>query len=78
MSSAAQNTIFDVAIIGLGPVGSLGAILCAEAGLKVVVVEQQVAVRFYLHLEYLELHSYVRSHQPNRYQLSCEALSPFC
>ena len=44
MSSATQNTIFDVAIIGLGPVGSLGAILCAEAGLKVVVVEQQVAV----------------------------------
>ena len=44
MSSAAQNTIVDVAIIGLGPVGSLGAILCAEAGLKVVVVEQQVAV----------------------------------
>ena len=31
MSPEAKDAIFDVLIIGLGPVGSLGAILFAEA-----------------------------------------------
>ena len=35
---------FDVAIVGLGPVGCLAAILFAEAGLKVVAVEKEVQV----------------------------------
>ena len=44
MSSAADHTVFDVAIVGLGPVGCLGAILCAEAGLNVVVIEREADV----------------------------------
>ncbi len=35
---------FDVAILGLGPVGSLGAILLAHAGLSVVVIERDKTV----------------------------------
>ena len=35
---------FDVAIIGLGPVGCLGAILFAEAGLNVVAIERDRGV----------------------------------
>ena len=44
MSPAAEHTLFDVAIVGLGPVGCLGAILCAEAGLNVVAVEKEADV----------------------------------
>ena len=44
MSSAADHTVFDVAIVGLGPVGCLGAILCAEAGLTVVAIEKEADV----------------------------------
>ena len=44
MTSAAQNNTFDVAVVGLGPVGSLGAILFAEAGLRVVALENQTDV----------------------------------
>jgi len=36
--------IFDVAVIGLGPVGSAGALLFAEAGLKVVAFERDEEV----------------------------------
>ncbi len=35
---------YDVAIVGLGPVGCLGAVLMAEAGLKVVAVERDEEV----------------------------------
>ncbi|HBK19514.1 MAG TPA: monooxygenase, partial [Gammaproteobacteria bacterium] len=35
---------FDVAIVGLGPVGCLGAILFAEAGLNVVAIERDTGV----------------------------------
>ena len=35
-----ESAEYDVAIIGLGPVGSLAAILFAHAGLKVVVFEK--------------------------------------
>ena len=44
MSSAAPNNTFDVAVVGLGPVGCLGAILFAEAGLRVVALEKQTDV----------------------------------
>ena len=44
MSSATPNNTFDVAVVGLGPVGSLGAILFAEAGLRVVALEKQTDV----------------------------------
>ncbi len=39
-----NNTDFDVAIVGLGPVGCLGAILFAETGLKVVAIEKEIEV----------------------------------
>ena len=35
---------FDVAIVGYGPVGALGAYLLAEAGLRVVVVEKETEI----------------------------------
>ena len=35
---------FDIAVIGLGPVGSLGALLFAEAGLRVVAIEKDTEV----------------------------------
>ncbi|MCH1556230.1 MAG: bifunctional 3-(3-hydroxy-phenyl)propionate/3-hydroxycinnamic acid hydroxylase [Pseudomonadales bacterium] len=38
------ETVFDVAIVGLGPVGCFGAILLAEAGLKVVCLEKESEV----------------------------------
>ena len=47
MTTEAQNGLshsFDVAIVGLGPVGCLAAILFAEAGLKVVAVEKEAQV----------------------------------
>ena len=47
MTTEAHNGLsrpFDVAIVGLGPVGCLAAILFAEAGLKVVAVEKEVQV----------------------------------
>lgn len=44
MSPEAKDAIFDVLIIGLGPVGSLGAILFAEAGLKVAAIEKEADV----------------------------------
>ena len=45
MSAAAETgATFDVAVIGLGPVGCLGAILFAEAGLTVVAVEKEPEV----------------------------------
>ena len=43
MSNTAANH-FDVAVIGLGPVGSLGALLFAEAGLRVVAIEKDTEV----------------------------------
>ena len=39
-----NHTDFDVAIVGLGPVGCLGAILFAETGLKVVAIEREIEV----------------------------------
>jgi 3-(3-hydroxy-phenyl)propionate hydroxylase len=39
-----ESAEYDVAIIGLGPVGSLAAILFAHAGLKVVVFEKEPQV----------------------------------
>ena len=45
MSAAADTgATFDVAVIGLGPVGCLGAILFAEAGLTVVAIEKEPEV----------------------------------
>ena len=44
MSPEAKDPIFDVLIIGLGRVGSLGAILFAEAGLKVAAIEKEADV----------------------------------
>jgi len=38
------DSIYDVAIIGLGPVGSTAAILFAEAGLKVIAIERDLEV----------------------------------
>ena len=38
------NPQYDVAIIGLGPVGATAAILFAEAGLNVVVIERDIEV----------------------------------
>ncbi len=35
---------FDVAIVGFGPVGAMGAFLLADAGLRVVVVERETGV----------------------------------
>ncbi|MEC7250944.1 MAG: FAD-dependent monooxygenase, partial [Pseudomonadota bacterium] len=43
MSNTAANH-FDIAVIGLGPVGSLGALLFAEAGLRVVAIEKDTEV----------------------------------
>ena len=37
---SAQGAEFDVAIVGFGPVGALSAVLLAEAGLEVAVVER--------------------------------------
>jgi 3-(3-hydroxy-phenyl)propionate hydroxylase len=39
-SAAGERPQFDVAVIGCGPVGALGAILLAQAGLRVAVIEQ--------------------------------------
>ncbi len=39
-----RDTVFDVAIVGLGPVGCFGAILLAEAGLQVVCIEKEPEV----------------------------------
>ncbi len=44
MSPEAKDTMFDVLVVGLGPVGSLGAILFAEAGLKVAAIEKEADV----------------------------------
>ena len=35
---------FDVAIVGYGPVGAMGAYLLADAGLRVVVVEAETEI----------------------------------
>jgi 2-polyprenyl-6-methoxyphenol hydroxylase-like FAD-dependent oxidoreductase len=35
---------FDVAIVGFGPVGAMGALLLADAGLRVVVIERETDV----------------------------------
>ncbi|WP_338831013.1 bifunctional 3-(3-hydroxy-phenyl)propionate/3-hydroxycinnamic acid hydroxylase [Bradyrhizobium sp. 27S5] len=40
MASSIANPIYDVAIVGLGPVGAIFANLLAKAGLKVAVVER--------------------------------------
>ena len=42
--SASSDKVFDVAFVGLGPVGCLGAILFAEAGLSVVAIEKEPEV----------------------------------
>ena len=47
MTTEAHNSLsrpFDVAIVGLGPVGCLAAILFADAGLTVVAVEKEAQV----------------------------------
>ena len=44
MSPGSKDAIFDVLVVGLGPVGSLGAILFAEAGLKVAAIEKDADV----------------------------------
>ena len=38
------NPDFDVAIVGYGPVGAMGAFLLADAGLRVVVIERETEV----------------------------------
>ena len=43
-SSLNIDTPYDLIIIGLGPVGSTAAILLAEAGMKVAVVERDAEV----------------------------------
>ena len=44
MSLEAKDAMFDVLVVGLGPVGSLGAIFFAEAGLKVAAIEKEADV----------------------------------
>ena len=44
MSLEAKDAMFDVLVVGLGPVGSLGAILFAKAGLKVAAIEKEADV----------------------------------
>ena len=44
MSPGSKDAIFDVLVVGLGPVGSLGAILFAEGGLKVAAIEKDADV----------------------------------
>ncbi len=44
MTSSEGSSTFDVAIIGLGPVGCSAAILLADAGLSVVAIERDVEV----------------------------------
>ena len=39
-TSQNNDSLYDLIIIGLGPVGSTAAILLAEAGMKVAVVER--------------------------------------
>jgi 3-(3-hydroxy-phenyl)propionate hydroxylase len=38
------NTVFDVAVVGLGPVGELAALLLAREGLRVLALERESAV----------------------------------
>ena len=40
MAASPVNSIYDVAIVGLGPVGAIFANLLAKAGLSVAVVER--------------------------------------
>ena len=44
MNSAEANSEYDIAIIGLGPVGCTAAIFLAEAGLSVVAIERDAEV----------------------------------
>jgi len=41
---ASANDTFDVAIVGMGPVGSVAALLFAHAGLKIVAIEKDADV----------------------------------
>ena len=66
MSDTPSNH-FDIAVIGLGPVGSLGALLFAEAGLRVVAIEKDTEVyRLPRALSRRRDHSRVTTVEPGR------------